>query len=68
MPETKINPNSWYSQASLDTLKEAWDKTPETEKFVETVFNNLSGRDGEKINEFKPLGDIKIIENLFKNT
>lgn len=53
MPDIKINPNCWYSQASLDTLKEIWDTNPRTEKFVENVLENLSGRDGKNINEFK---------------
>jgi len=53
MPEIKTNPISWYSQDSLDTLKKAWDKNPNIEIFVETVFENISGRDGNNTNHFK---------------
>ncbi len=52
-PEVKINPNSWYSKDSLTTLKKAWDKSGNMDKYLNTVFDNISGRDGNKINYLK---------------
>ncbi len=45
-----INPNSWFTNDSLDTLKLAWNG--DTKKYVEKVFDSLSGRDGNCINYF----------------
>ena len=42
--KVQINPNSWYSNNSLETLKEAWHGNDEG--YVKNVFENLSGRDG----------------------
>ena len=54
MKDVKTNPASWYSKDSLETLKEAWDKGGKnTEGYLNAVFENLSGRDGHGINEFK---------------
>lgn len=52
-PEVKINPNSWYSKDSLATLKKAWDKSGNINKYLNTVFDNISGRDGNKVNKLK---------------
>ena len=53
MPETKINPKSWYTYDSLDTLNAVWAKSSDTKNYVQNVLNNLQGRDGHNINEFK---------------
>ena len=50
MKEVKINPDSWYSNESLDTLKSAWGGN--VKKYVKNVFSNLSGRDGKNVNKF----------------
>lgn len=55
MPDVKINQNSWYTKDSLETLQEAWKKTGVTKEYVETVLDNLSGRDGFKENRFKDI-------------
>ncbi len=49
----KINPDSWYSNDSLDTLNSAWQG--DTKKYVKNVFNNLSGRDGNNVNKFSEI-------------
>lgn len=41
--ETKINPNSWYTEDSLKTLKAAWDKNGNLDGYLNTVLDNLSG-------------------------
>lgn len=56
--DVKINPKSWFSQDSLDTLKSAWDG--DTKSYVENVLANLSGRDGKKINKFSEINWDKI--------
>lgn len=56
--KVQINPNSWYSNNSLETLKEAWHGNDEG--YVKNVFENLSGRDGRNINEFKKINWNKI--------
>ena len=54
MKDVKTNPASWYSKDSLATLHEAWVKGEKTtEGYLNNVFDNLSGRDGHNINEFK---------------
>ena len=56
MKEVKTNPGSWYSKDSLVTLKEAWEVGGNnTEGYLNTVFENLSGRDGHGVNEFKDI-------------
>ena len=61
MKDIKTNPASWYSKDSLATLKEAWNKGGKTtEGYLNTVFENLSGRDGHKVNEFKNINWDKI--------
>lgn len=60
-PDIEINPNSWYSEESLDVLKKAWDKTENMDGYLNTVLDNLSGRDGAGINRFKDI-DWKKIE------
>ena len=53
MPDVKINHKSWYTNDSLATLKEAWDRSGNLDGYVKNVFENLSGRDGQNVNEFK---------------
>ena len=61
MPETRINPKSWYTYESLDTLKSVWEKDKNTKSYVHNVLENLTGRDGYSINEYKNI-DWKNIE------
>ena len=49
----KINPDSWYSKDSLDTLQAAW--TGDVRSYVSNVFENISGRDNKNINTFKDI-------------
>lgn len=55
MPEVKINHKSWYTKDSLDTLKSAWNNTKDLDKYAQSVFDNLSGRDGKKVNQFREI-------------
>lgn len=56
MPDVKINPNSWFSKDSVDTLKMAWDKgNGTTRAYVENIFNGIEGRDGLNIKKFKDI-------------
>ena len=79
-PQTKINANSWYSENSLKTLEAAWENTQNLDNYVKTVFDNLSGVDGHKINKFnnikweniewidkKSWENIKWDNNLYQN-
>ena len=54
-PEIKINPDSWYSEKSLETLKHAWKKSGNTDNYLKIVLENIAGRDGKKINHFKDI-------------
>ena len=56
--EVKINPNNWFSKDSMDTLQAAWNG--DTKKYVKNVFENISGRDGHKINHFKDINWKKV--------
>ena len=56
--EVKINPNDWFSKDSMDTLQAAWDGN--TKKYSKNVFENLSGRDRHKINNFKDINWKKV--------
>lgn len=56
--DVKINPNNWFSKDSMDTLQAAWNG--DTKKYVKNVFENISGRDGHKINEFKNINWKKV--------
>lgn len=57
--KVKINPDSWYSKDSLDTLQAAWGGN--MKGYVSNVFENLSGRDNKNINTFKDI-DWKNVE------
>lgn len=61
MPETKINPNTWFSKDSINVLKAAWDNADgDIEKYVGNVFENLGGRDYKNIKNFKDINWEKI--------
>ena len=66
MADTQINPKSWYTYDSLDTLKAAWDKSGNTKDYVRQVLGNLSGRDGHNINKFNSI-DWKNVEWIDEN-
>lgn len=51
-PETKINPNCWFSENSLKTLEAAWNKSENLDKYIETVFDNINGLDGHETRKF----------------
>ncbi len=68
MKSVKTNPASWYSEASLSTLQKAWNEGGRnTTGYLNTVFDNLSGRDGHNINEFKNINWEKVEWNDEKN-
>ena len=61
MKNVKTNPASWYSKDSLNTLKTAWDSSDKTvEGYLNNIFNNLQGRDGNKINKFNDINWNKV--------
>ena len=60
MPEIKLSSNTWYSYDSLNTLKEAWDKSGNIEDYTKTVMENISGRDGNNINKLKDIDWSKV--------
>ena len=65
-PETKINPNTWVADDSLNLLKHSWDKSANNvEKYVSNVLKNSSGVDGKLDSEWKNI-DWKNID--WKNT
>lgn len=48
-PETKINPNSWATNDSLNLLKHSWDKSDNNvDKYVSNILSNFSGIEGKK--------------------
>lgn len=59
-PDVKINPDSWYTKESLETLKKAWDKEQNLDGYLKNVFENISGHDGNEIKEFKNINWDKI--------
>lgn len=61
MPEIKLNTDTWYSYDSLKTLKSAWDNSENVNGYVKNVLENISGRDGYTLNEFKNI-DWKKVE------
>lgn len=59
--DVKMNANSWYSEESIKTLKKAWDETGEVDKYLNTVLDGISGRDGHNVNQLKNI-DWKNVE------
>ena len=51
----KINPNSWFSNDSLNYLRSKWDESKNTKSYVANILNDVSGRDGDKIRNFKDI-------------
>lgn len=54
-PGVKVNPNSWVSNDSLALLKHSWDKTQDSNKYVEQVLTNVSGLDGKNTSKFNDI-------------
>lgn len=52
-PETKINPNSWFSKDGLAFFTDTWNKTKNTKGYVHSILDSLSGRDGKEIKSLK---------------
>lgn len=54
-PETKVNPNSWVSNDSLNVLHHSWNKSKNSEKYVENILSNISGVYGKKVENWKKI-------------
>lgn len=54
-PQTKINPNSWVSNDSLELLRHSWTKGGTSEAYASNILSNLSGKDGKDISEFEKI-------------
>lgn len=55
-PQTKVNPNSWVSNDSLNLLNHAWEKSKnDGKKFVSLVLDSVSGTDGKKTAVFEKI-------------
>ena len=59
-PNVNINPNSWFSNDSLNYLKSTWKKTKSTKSYATSILNDISGRDGKEIKQFKDIDWTKI--------
>lgn len=46
-PETRVNPDSWVSNDSLNVLNHTWNKHKNSEKYVENILSEISGTDGK---------------------
>lgn len=53
-PEIPINPNSWFSNDSLNYLRSTWENTKNTKSYVTNILDDISGRDGKGV-IFPPL-------------
>ena len=68
MPEVQLKPNTWFSEDAINTLNTAWKTSGEdTQKYVRKVFENLSGKDGKKVNNFNNI-DWKNVKWVDKNS
>lgn len=54
-PETPINPNSWFSNDSLNYLRSTWENTKNTKSYVTNILDDISGRDGKETRKFKDI-------------
>ena len=45
MSNIKTNPTSWYTNNSIETLKEAWNKSNSVENYAANIIDNISGID-----------------------
>ena len=56
MPDVKINPKSWYSEDSLNVLKNIWDNSDNNiQKYVTNLFDLMEGKDGQIKRNFKDI-------------
>jgi len=61
MPEVELRPNTWFSEDSVKTLHKAWQISGNnTQNYVKTVFDNMSGKDGTQINKFSEINWKKV--------
>lgn len=65
-PKTRINPNSWVSNDSLNLLNHAWNNSENNSKnYVSNILSGISGIDGRKtvkFNEIDPEEQKEIID------
>lgn len=54
-PEIPINPNSWFSNDSLNYLRSTWENTKNTRSYVTNILDDISGRDGKETRKFKDI-------------
>ncbi|MCD8378576.1 MAG: hypothetical protein LUB59_07310 [Candidatus Gastranaerophilales bacterium] len=53
-PKTPVNPNSWFSNDSLNLLNNVWDKSGKnTKNYITTILENTSGLDGKEVKQFR---------------
>lgn len=60
-PETKINPNSWVSNDSLNLFNHSWAKSKNNTGYISNILSNISGVDGRSISSWENI-DSKNIE------
>ena len=54
-PEIPINTNSWFSNDSIAILQAAHKNTNKSSNYVSNILNNISGRDGKTIKNYKDI-------------
>lgn len=54
-PSIPINTNSWFSDDSIYFLSKSWEKSGNTEGYVNNILNSMSGRDGKSVRHFKDI-------------
>lgn len=54
-PEIPINTNSWFSNDSIAILQAAHKNTDKSSNYVSNILNNISGRDGKTIKNYKDI-------------
>ena len=60
-PQTKVNPNSWVSNDSMNLLNHSWQKDKNSEKYVANILSNISGADGRETSHWQDI-DWKNVE------
>ena len=55
MPETYMNSKSWYTKDSLVTLNAAWEKSASIKEYVNNVLENLHGKDGYNVVNYRDI-------------
>ena len=64
---SKINPNSWATNETIDTLTSIYEKSSkEPKKYVENVLNSTSGLVGKNWVKFKNDKNNNVVDNLVK--